>query len=195
MAAAPYRVVVVEDHPIFLDGLVGCLAAERDFEVVEQFGDATVSTGALADVRPDVVLMDIELPGGSGIELTRRLRAALPATPVVILTAPSSTRSCSSPPCRRAPPGTCSSTCRSRSSWRRSGACSRARRCSRRHSPRGRCASSRPTKPDGIGLGLVLARELVEAHGGTITWRPARPGTTFSVVLPRAVPPSPAAAG
>ncbi len=41
------------------------------------------------------------------------------------------------------------------------------------------------TKPDGIGLGLVLARELVEAHGGTLDWRPAVPGTEFVVVLPR----------
>jgi signal transduction histidine kinase len=41
------------------------------------------------------------------------------------------------------------------------------------------------TKPDGIGLGLVLARELVEAHGGTLAWQPATPGTEFVVTLPR----------
>ena len=41
------------------------------------------------------------------------------------------------------------------------------------------------TKPDGIGLGLVLARDLVEAHGGTLDWRPAEPGTAFVVTLPR----------
>jgi len=41
------------------------------------------------------------------------------------------------------------------------------------------------TKADGIGLGLVLARELVEAHGGTLAWRPAAPGTEFVVTLPR----------
>jgi signal transduction histidine kinase len=41
------------------------------------------------------------------------------------------------------------------------------------------------TKPDGIGLGLVLARELVQAHGGTLEWRAAAPGTTFVVELPR----------
>jgi signal transduction histidine kinase len=40
------------------------------------------------------------------------------------------------------------------------------------------------TKPDGIGLGLVLARDLVEAHGGTLDWRPAAPGTEFVVTLP-----------
>ena len=41
------------------------------------------------------------------------------------------------------------------------------------------------TKPDGIGLGLVLARELVEAHGGTLEWRAAAPGAAFVVELPR----------
>ncbi len=42
------------------------------------------------------------------------------------------------------------------------------------------------TKPDGIGLGLVLARELVQAHGGTLEWHAADPGTAFVVELPRA---------
>ena len=41
------------------------------------------------------------------------------------------------------------------------------------------------TKPDGIGLGLVLARELVQAHGGTLEWRAAAPGTAFLIELPR----------
>jgi C4-dicarboxylate-specific signal transduction histidine kinase len=41
------------------------------------------------------------------------------------------------------------------------------------------------TKPDGIGLGLVLARELVQAHGGTLEWQAADPGATFVVELPR----------
>lgn len=87
MVDAPSRLVIVEDHPIFLDGLVGCFAAERDFDVVGQFTDVTVPTADVVVCRPDLVLMDIELPGGSGIELTRRVRAALPAVPVVMLTA------------------------------------------------------------------------------------------------------------
>lgn len=87
MAGEPQRVVVVEDHPIFRDGLVRCLDAEPDLTVVGQLVDATFSVRQLIDLRPDVVVMDIELPGGSGIDATRRIRGALPEVPVVILTA------------------------------------------------------------------------------------------------------------
>ena len=81
------RVVVVEDHPIFRDGLVQCLDVEPDFRVVGKWATGTIDPATLGRLEPDLVLMDIELPEQSGIEATRALRAALPDLRVVMLTA------------------------------------------------------------------------------------------------------------
>jgi DNA-binding NarL/FixJ family response regulator len=81
------RVVVVEDHPIFRDAVVQCLDAEPDFAVVGQWAGGEIDLDALRALSPDLVLMDIELPEVSGIEATRRIRTALPAVRVAILTA------------------------------------------------------------------------------------------------------------
>jgi two-component system, NarL family, response regulator DegU len=82
-----HRVVVVEDHPIFLEGVTRCLDAEPDFTVVAQSTCGAVDLGMVARLQPDLILMDIELPDLSGIDATRRIRDALPDVRVVILTA------------------------------------------------------------------------------------------------------------
>src|SRR5262249_57594 len=64
-----------------------CLDAEPDFEVVGQWADGSVAVDDLSALDPDIVLMDIELPGASGIEVTRRIRQSRPDLRVVILTA------------------------------------------------------------------------------------------------------------
>ncbi len=79
--------VVVEDHPIFCDGVTQCLNAEPDFAVVGTWADGAIDLGALRGLEPDVVLMDVELPTCGGIEATRHLRAVLPTLRVVMLTA------------------------------------------------------------------------------------------------------------
>ena len=81
------RLVVVEDHPIFRDGVVQCLDAEPDFNVVGVWTNGDIDVDALRALSPDLVLMDIELPVISGIEATRRIRSALPDVCVVMLTA------------------------------------------------------------------------------------------------------------
>jgi DNA-binding NarL/FixJ family response regulator len=78
---------VVEDHPIFRDGVVQCLDAEPDFTVVGTWATGAIDADGLAALAPDLVLMDVELPDASGIDTTRRLRAALPGLRVVMLTA------------------------------------------------------------------------------------------------------------
>jgi DNA-binding NarL/FixJ family response regulator len=85
--AARARIVVVEDHPIFREGLIQCLDTEPDFRVVGHWDSGAVEPERVAALAPDVVLMDVELPGQSGIAATRTLRAALPDLRVVMLTA------------------------------------------------------------------------------------------------------------
>ena len=86
MASEPHRVLVVEDHPIFRDGLVQLLEAEPDFTVVGTSDGTAFDAVRLARLAPALVLMDIELPERNGVELTREMRAARPDARVVMLT-------------------------------------------------------------------------------------------------------------
>ncbi len=82
----PLRLLLVDDHALFREGLISLLSYQDDFTVVgeaEDAGSALVQAKALA---PDIVLMDIELPGEDGIFATRRLTMDLPAVAVVMLT-------------------------------------------------------------------------------------------------------------
>ena len=80
------RVVVVDDHPLFRDGLTGLLQTVEDVEVVGTAGDGDAAIREAVELRPDVVLLDLNLPGTSGLEATRRIVAAAPETAVLILT-------------------------------------------------------------------------------------------------------------
>jgi len=79
------RVLVVEDHPLFRKGVVALLESVAEFAVA---GTATTGEEAIAQaaaLRPDVVLMDLQLPGISGIEATRAIVAADPEVRVLVL--------------------------------------------------------------------------------------------------------------
>ena len=80
------RVLIVDDHPIFRDGLAGTVRREPDLEVVgvADSGESAVELAAAAN--PDVVLMDLNLPGMSGVEATRRIVAGGSAVAVLALT-------------------------------------------------------------------------------------------------------------
>jgi DNA-binding NarL/FixJ family response regulator len=80
------RVLVVDDHPLFRDGVRTALAGEDDLEVVAEADDVASAMARVADDPPDVVLMDLNLPDASGIEATRRLRAEHPSVRVLVMT-------------------------------------------------------------------------------------------------------------
>lgn len=85
-APPPIRVLIVDDHASFRAGLRALLETASDFEVV---GDASSGADAVvlaARLQPDVILMDITMPGGDGIEATRRILDASPHVAIVILT-------------------------------------------------------------------------------------------------------------
>lgn len=81
------RVLIADDHPALREGLRAILATQPDIAVV---GEATTGQEAVARataLHPDVVLMDLEMPGIGGVEATRRIRERLPDTRVVVFTA------------------------------------------------------------------------------------------------------------
>ncbi len=79
------RVLVADDHSLFRDGIVSLLEA-AGFDVVGQVGDGQAAVEAAHRLRPDVVLMDITMPGMDGLQALQIIRTDLPATQVVMLT-------------------------------------------------------------------------------------------------------------
>lgn len=80
------RILIADDHPVFRYGLRALLAAEHGMEVV---GEATTCAEAVAQAEqllPDVVLMDLQMPGGNGIDATRRILQTSPRISVLVIT-------------------------------------------------------------------------------------------------------------
>jgi DNA-binding NarL/FixJ family response regulator len=80
------RAIVVDDHPLFRDGLAGLLATVHDIDVVAAVGDGEEAVARTRALVPDVVLMDLNLPGVPGLEATRRIVAQVPSVAVLVLT-------------------------------------------------------------------------------------------------------------
>jgi two-component system response regulator DevR len=84
--ARPLRLLVVDDHEVVRQGLVSLLDRRAGFEVVAQAGSVAESIEQARLQRPDIVVMDVRLPDGSGVEACRAIRAELPETRVIMLT-------------------------------------------------------------------------------------------------------------
>jgi DNA-binding NarL/FixJ family response regulator len=85
-SSARVRVFLVDDHVLFRNGL-RALLEEHGLETVGDMGDAERAFGPILQLQPDVVLMDLSLPGLSGVEATRRLSALAPDVQILIFTA------------------------------------------------------------------------------------------------------------
>ena len=82
----PIRVLLADPHALFRRGVRLVLEDEVDIEVVGEAGDGLDAVERITELTPDLVLMDVGMPGVSGIEATRRVRAAVPSVKVAILT-------------------------------------------------------------------------------------------------------------
>jgi len=83
---APIRLLIVDDHAVVRLGLRTLLSDEPDLEVVAEAGSAEEALVKVASDKPDIAIVDIQLPGRSGIEICQEIRQRFPATRVVILT-------------------------------------------------------------------------------------------------------------
>lgn len=81
------RLVVVDDHPIVRQGLAAALEDEADFRVIGAVGSAEEAFSVVARLHPDVLVLDLELPGIGGVDAIPRLLEASPATKILVFTA------------------------------------------------------------------------------------------------------------
>jgi DNA-binding NarL/FixJ family response regulator len=79
------RIVIIDDHPLVREGLIGLLAAQSDFAVCGEASGAREARQIVAETKPDVVIIDLTLPDGSGLELIKEFKSKWPAMKLLVL--------------------------------------------------------------------------------------------------------------
>lgn len=82
----PIRILLADDHVLFREGLASIMNAQPDMTIVGEADDGLEALVKAKQLRPDLVLIDISMPGGNGLEATQQIKEALPDTVIVVLT-------------------------------------------------------------------------------------------------------------
>lgn len=80
------RALLADDHSLFREGLAGILSAQPDFEVIGEAGDGLEVLVKARELVPDLIVMDITMPGCDGVEATQKIKEELPDVTIVMLT-------------------------------------------------------------------------------------------------------------